>query len=91
MKWKTGTWGKFIAVLDESDGVVAVTGSVGCDNEQKEIDNAKLIAAAPEMLAFIKNIRDNYDCDQDAHKYQCGCGCRCCEAAKILSELGITE
>jgi len=31
---------------------------------------------------FVKNIRDNYDCDRDAHKYNTPC--RCCEADKIL-------
>ncbi len=31
---------------------------------------------------FARDVRDNYDCDSDAHKY--GTRCRCCEAAKLL-------
>jgi len=34
---------------------------------------------------FLKNLRDNYDCDNDAHKY--GTPCRSCDAAKILGEV----
>ena len=33
---------------------------------------------------FVRNIRDNYDCDGDAHRH--GTSCRCCEATAILLE-----
>jgi hypothetical protein len=36
------------------------------------------------LESFVKEVRDNYDCDQDAHKYQDGRGCRCCEATALL-------
>ena len=36
--------------------------------------------------AFIKNVSDNYDCDESGHKYNTGC--RCCEAKKILERKG---
>ena len=38
-----------------------------------------------EAVMILKDIRDNYDCDKDAHKY--GTSCRCCMAAKFLSTL----
>ncbi len=31
---------------------------------------------------FVRNIRDDYDCDSDAHRYNTGC--RVCEADKVL-------
>lgn len=36
------------------------------------------------FCAFARSIRDNWDCDADAHKY--GTPCRCCEAEKLLGE-----
>lgn len=39
---------------------------------------------AHDMESLAADIRDNYDCDSDAHRYLNGCGCRCCEATKIL-------
>lgn len=36
-----------------------------------------------EMAEFIRDVRDNYDCDEAAHRH--GTRCRCCEAAKILT------
>lgn len=35
-----------------------------------------------EYENFITYIRDNFDCDQDAHKY--GNMCRCCAAEKLI-------
>ena len=32
--------------------------------------------------SFIKDCRDNFDCDEDAHKY--GTMCRSCAAAKLI-------
>jgi len=34
--------------------------------------------------SFAADIRDNFDCDEDAHKY--GNMCRCCEAGRVLVE-----
>jgi len=33
----------------------------------------------------LKDIRDNYDCDEDAHKYNTTC--RCCLADEALKEI----
>lgn len=35
-----------------------------------------------ELEKFAKDVRDNYDCDADAHKH--GTPCRKCEAEKVL-------
>jgi hypothetical protein len=35
-----------------------------------------------ELEAFVKNIASNYDCDEDAHKYNTPC--RCCDAKALL-------
>lgn len=32
----------------------------------------------------LRDVRDNYDCDSDAHKY--GTTCRCCAAEEVLAE-----
>lgn len=37
------------------------------------------------LQEFARDIRDNWDCDEDAHRY--GTRCRCCEAEKILGPL----
>ena len=34
---------------------------------------------------FGQNVRDNFDCDRDAHKY--GTRCRCCDAQELLEGL----
>lgn len=36
------------------------------------------------LEAALRDIRDNYDCDSDAHKY--GTNCRCCTARKALEK-----
>jgi len=35
-----------------------------------------------QLEQFIRNVRDNYDCDSDGHKYNTGC--RVCEAKALL-------
>lgn len=50
------------------------------------VANAAIAEAADrleEMAEFARDVRDNYDCDSDAHKY--GTPCRCCSAARVLS------
>lgn len=48
---------------------------------------AELEAENERLRTFAKNIRDNFDCDSDGHKY--GTYCRSCDAAKVLeSEAG---
>jgi hypothetical protein len=53
-------------------------------NEQTK-EAAKLTAERDKVVGLLKNFRDGYDCDSDAHKY--GTECRCCAAAKMLDEL----
>lgn len=38
-----------------------------------------------ELLAALKEIRDDFDCDSDAHKY--GTTCRCCLAKKVIASV----
>ena len=44
---------------------------------------AKQAAEIEQLREFARYIRDNYDCDADAHKY--GTPCRCCEARHLLA------
>ncbi len=39
-----------------------------------------------ELEEFAREVRDNYDCDSDAHRY--GTMCRACEAEKVLPKEG---
>ena len=48
-------------------------------------DIAKLTAERDKVVGLLKNFRDDYDCDLDAHTH--GTECRCCAAAKMLDEL----
>lgn len=45
-------------------------------------DVLRLIARVEAFEEFARDVRDNYDCDSDAHKY--GTRCRCCEAETVL-------
>lgn len=54
---------------------------IGTEN----VDQAagRILAAEIERLrAFARNIRDNFDCDEDAHKH--GTMCRACSARDLL-------
>jgi hypothetical protein len=44
---------------------------------------AELYTKLEELEDFVRDCRDNWDCDEDAHKYNTIC--RCCEAKKLLS------
>ena len=49
--------------------------------------SARLRAAEAEverLRGALRNVRDNYDCDESAHKY--GTTCRCCDARAALGE-----
>jgi hypothetical protein len=50
--------------------------------------NARLIALSPALYDFARDLRDNYDCDSDAHRH--GTSCRTCEAARLLASIGDT-
>ena len=39
---------------------------------------------ARRLRGFLKQVRDGFDCDKDAHRYNALC--RCCSAAAILSD-----
>ncbi len=39
-------------------------------------------ARAEKVEAFARDCRDNWDCDEDAHRY--GTTCRACEAKRVL-------
>lgn len=42
-----------------------------------------------ELESFVRDVRDNWDCDEDAHRH--GTRCRACEAAKLLPKFQSTE
>ena len=49
---------------------------------KKQLDTERQLA--DRLAEALRDIRDNYDCDSDAHKY--GTGCQCCIARAALSE-----
>jgi len=51
------------------------------DNERKDILR-DMAAKVSNMEDFIKDCRDDFDCDKDAHKY--GTMCRACAALRLL-------
>jgi hypothetical protein len=40
-------------------------------------------ARIADLENFIRDIRDNWDCDEDAHQH--GTRCRCCEAERLMA------
>ena len=58
---------------------------LGKDRVEKILtDHFEELEKLTAFTAFVKDIRDNYDCDSDAHKY--GTWCRCCQAAALIGE-----
>lgn len=54
---------------------------------EKEVEQDKKMYSEEEvkpLLSFIREIKENWDCDDDAHKYNTIC--RCCDAEKTLYE-----
>ena len=47
-------------------------------------DIPALVARVRELEDGLRDIRDNYDCDESAHRY--GTRCRCCVARALLGE-----
>ena len=54
----------------------------GDDDEDRQCELSAKIWRLKEALI---DIRDNYDCDSDAHKY--GTSCRCCTAKEALAKI----
>lgn len=44
------------------------------------------LARIKELEAFVRDIRDNWDCDEDGHKYDIAC--RCCMAEDLIGSRG---
>lgn len=66
--------------LDKASGEDR-TGSKYC----RPVDENTLLAARIVVLtSALRDIRDNWDCDEDAHKK--GMRCRCCVAAEALAK-----
>ena len=66
-------------------------------NKDEEEDGGKLSYEIPlknlikysdedikPLLSFLREINSNWDCDEDAHRYNTIC--RCCDAEKTLNE-----
>ncbi len=43
-----------------------------------------MVAEAKRLVEALRDIRDNFDCDADSHKY--GTTCRACLARETLKE-----
>jgi hypothetical protein len=50
------------------------------ENQQQGYSEEKV----KPLLSFIREIKENWDCDEDSHKYNTIC--RCCDAEKTLIE-----
>lgn len=46
---------------------------------------AFLFAGSSEMYDALKDIADNWDHDEDGHRY--GTGCRCCKAQDVIDKI----
>jgi hypothetical protein len=46
-------------------------------------------AEREKLIAFVRDIESNWDCDDDAHNH--GTTCRACQAAKLLEELEVGD
>lgn len=76
---KVGPW-------DDIDGDMPEDGDedVLCALPELLAEMVRLRSRVADLEAFVTSIRDNYDCDQDSHKYKTPC--RCCEASRLLSD-----
>ncbi len=62
------------AILDEDGNEIA-----SCIADEGIV---RLMAASPTLFDTLKNIADNYDHDEDGHRYRTGC--RCCKARDAI-------
>jgi hypothetical protein len=65
---------------DWRKGVDLISAALG----EKHLCCVSLAEKALELRAFAVMIRDDFDCDNDAHKY--GTPCRACEAEKLVGK-----
>lgn len=68
--------------LSLGDKILALVPFISNEHGERRIGIRGLAKDAEALEAFVKNCRDNYDHEEDAHKY--GTLCRCCEAEKLL-------
>jgi hypothetical protein len=59
------------------------TGSISAQLDQAAAELRRLHEVNAELLEVLQEIRDNYDCDEDAHKY--GSRCRSCVARAAIT------
>lgn len=70
-----------------SDAILSMVHAFS-DKDRKDL--VRLISKKVKMLEDeLKDIRDNWDCDKDAHRYNTCC--RCCYAKKVLEESQLTK
>ena len=53
-------------------------------NECEQGKNKYSVEEVEPLLSFIRDVKDDWDCDNDSHKY--GTSCRCCDAEKTLEQ-----
>jgi hypothetical protein len=68
--------------MDASKEIVALSLCLIDKGREKEV--IAIYERVKKLEDFARDIRDNYDCDEDAHKY--GTTCRSCKAKEMLSE-----
>lgn len=75
--------------LEEIEALDAQANASGETTRMRAMEFPRVLAIAQEQRAeiarlreFVREIRDDWDCDTDAHRY--GTSCRCCDAEKLI-------
>ena len=73
-----------------SDAVDRLASHVPFGHALVSCDGIALLDAASDRIvaleAFARDVRDNYDCDEDAHRYgYADTQCRCCMATALIA------
>ncbi len=79
--WKGAVSNEAAAELRRLHELTEVMSAVGIRQESEILRLHKMNA---ELVGALKDIRDNYDCDEDAHKY--GSRCRSCVARAAIAK-----
>ena len=74
-------------VTNENDALISINGRDVLNllnaYETLRAELARVTAERDKLREFARDIRDNWDCDNDSHRYNTRC--RACEAKKILN------
>lgn len=84
-KFSPGPW-KAHTFVDRFGELTSIVSKNGHDiGAARVIADARLIAAAPEMYAMIRDLYVSWDCDGDTHRHSTTC--RSCAAKAMLASI----